>query len=130
MSNAYFENQARRKKDAAVARWMGWVGVGVRRRVVRGSTSDEERWEGLSSDTADALTEIPYYTRRWEDVHAMEAKIKSRDMLLDYSNRLAFSVTDEAFRSQYQAYGIIGACLLATPEQRVDALLSLILEQS
>ncbi len=128
MSNAYFENKQRREKDAKVAQWLGWVGVGVRRRIISGSTSDEERWEGLSSNIADALTEIPFYTRNWQAVHQMEAAIQKREMLLDYSNQLSLSVTDPEFRLKYQAYGIIGACLLATPEQRVDALLSIIKE--
>lgn len=128
MSNAYFENKQRREKDAKVAQWLGWVGVGVRRRVRSGSALDEERWEGLSSNTADALTEIPFYTRNWQAVHQMESEIQKREMMLDYSNQLSLLVTDAEFRLQYQAYGIIGACLMATPEQRVDALLSMIKE--
>ena len=128
MSNFYFENKKRREKDAKVAEWMGWIGVGVRRRVVSGSTADEERWEGLRNNTADALTEIPFYTMNWEAVHQMEAAIQKREMMLDYSNQLSLLVTDAEFRLKYQAYGIIGACLMATPEQRVDALLSIIKE--
>lgn len=126
MSNFYFENKKRREKDAKVAEWMGWIGVGVRRRVVSGSTADEERWEGLRSNTADALTEIPFYTMNWQAVHQMEAEIQKQGLLFDYSNQLSFFVTDAEFRLKYQANGIIGACLLATPEQRVDALLCIL----
>jgi hypothetical protein len=56
----------------------------------------------------------------------METTINMRNLLWQYSQQLALSILSDSQRLKLGQYGTIGACLCATPEQRVDALLSLL----
>jgi len=114
-----------RKKDAKIAKWMGWYSVGKRRVVV--GLSDEDRWMGLPPNP-DAMTviEIPCYCTNWSDCMAMQNRIPSgmQEMYIEYL--IAIVVSERTDWDARSAFAVTNA----KQEQRVDALLAVLNEHA
>lgn len=118
-------------KNAKVATWMGWLGVGKRLVAERGTTSNVERWMGLSPrPDAMSVTDVPHYCTSWEDWVPVQVEITKRGLGADWLNALIPLVCADFSPMAYdiEFEDNLMRLLNSTQEQRVDALLAIIKE--